>query len=73
MGHPKYVNIGDPVTRLIEECSELIQALCKAQRFGWMERHPKTGKRNDNAVLDEIKDVQDRIREFLVYIGEKKS
>lgn len=40
MSHPQYKDIGSPVTRVIEECSELTQALCKADRFGWFNFHP---------------------------------
>lgn len=61
----KYKHIGDPVLCLIEECSELIHILCKAQRFGWNDYHPddKNKTPNTTRVLEEMKDVEDRIKE----------
>ena len=38
----KYVNIGNPETRVMEECAEVIHAICKAERFGWFNYHPDT-------------------------------
>lgn len=29
MADPRYVHIGHPITKLIEECSELIKILCR--------------------------------------------
>jgi hypothetical protein len=50
MSHPDYIDIGTPPTKMIEECSELIQALCKADRFGW-------SKENIGRIDAEIDDV----------------
>lgn len=41
MSDPRFENIGSPIVKLIEELSELIQELCKADRFGWTNYHPK--------------------------------
>lgn len=57
MSHPDYKSIGKPPARLIEECSELIHALCKAERFGWFDRHPITGALNIDYVKSEMADV----------------
>lgn len=47
-----------PEDRLIEECSELIHALCKAKRFGWFNFHPNTPNQvNIDTVLSEMADV----------------
>lgn len=58
MSDPKYQNIGSPSTKVIEECSELIKAICKADRFGWFNHHPDRPERlNVDDVLSEMDDV----------------
>jgi len=44
----------------MEECSELIQIICKAQRFGWHNWHPDDPEKKTNLALtlDEIADVR---------------
>lgn len=66
MSHPKYKDIGDPVTNLIEECAELIHALSKVQRFGWDAHNPEssTKKTNYQRVEEEIADVKERMEEI---------
>jgi len=65
---PKYKNAGTPrfigfnlecQTRVIEECSELIKALCKADQFGWYGFHPDDPDKipNIESVLKEMADV----------------
>lgn len=35
MSQQDYKDIGSPLTKVIEECSEVIQIACKIDRFGW--------------------------------------
>lgn len=59
MSHPDYEGIGSVEDRLVEECSELIQAICKARRFGWLNFHPNNPNLNNaDDVLLEIEDVE---------------
>jgi NTP pyrophosphatase (non-canonical NTP hydrolase) len=64
MSHPSYKHIGYPSTRLIEECSELIQALCKADRFGLENYHPDSFLSNSDCIQNEITDVLSAIEEY---------
>ena len=61
MSHPDYKHAGTPVTRLIEACAELTQALW-AERFGWFNYHPDTPSRtNMDDVKAEMSDVVEAI------------
>lgn len=62
MSHPKFRHIGSPMTRLIEECAELQQALCKADRFGWFNYHPD---RPDRTNMDDVKSEMDDVVEAM--------
>ncbi len=51
--------------RLIEECSELIHAICKAERFGIDLYHPSDYEpSNRERICEEIKDVERLISEW---------
>lgn len=60
----EYKHIGHPAVLVIEECSELIQALTKVQRFGWLSCHPETGEPNIDQVKREINDVSEAINKL---------
>lgn len=49
----------EKIDKVIEECSELIQALCKVKRFGWFSAHPSSQHvtNMDNVYL-EMGDVE---------------
>ena len=55
-----------PQARVIEECSELIKALCKADRFGWYGFHPDDPDKISNIqmVLKEMFDVMESIEDL---------
>ena len=71
MSHPDYKYIGTPMTRTIEECSEVIKILCKIDRFGWFGCHPEDPHKIPNIakLANEIDDLQDMVKELLVYMG----
>ena len=67
MTNPLYTSVGNPVTRAIEECAELQQALCKAERCGWFSHHPdRPGKTNMDEVKAEMDDVVEAIEKLQV-------
>lgn len=55
-----------PMSRAIEECAELIQALIKVERFGWFNYHPLDVDRTTNMELvrreaDDVRNALDRL------------
>ena len=50
---------GELDDKVIEECSEVIKAICKIKRFGLLNHHPNfPDKNNLTDVLDEISDLR---------------
>ena len=74
MSDPKFENIGDITTRVMEECAEVIVELCKVQRFGWLNYHPDDPLKTPNAerVLREISDVEKVVAKIKKTIKEVK-
>ena len=74
MSDPKYKHIGTPLIRVIEECSEVIQAGCKIERFGWYNFNPydKLKTTNLQRLESEIKDLKDSIEELEILMNELK-
>ncbi len=62
MSHPDYKNVGSPEAKVIEEVGELLQAMMKADRFGWFNHHPeRPGRTNMDDVKYEMNDVVEAI------------
>jgi hypothetical protein len=55
--NPLYSFVGTPEVRLTEELAEVIQVVCKAQRWGWSGVNPEDGKDKKQRVLEELHDV----------------
>jgi len=72
--HAKYCMVGDVKDRMQEECAELIHALSKVKRFGWIGHEDKmaTGVTNIDDVEAEIKDVEYVLAELKREILDKR-
>lgn len=75
MTDKRFAFVGEPEDRLIEECAELQQALCKAKRFGWFSRHPDypNGADNLEAVKREMDDVVEAMERLEVKLRAVKA
>lgn len=70
MSDPKYVEFSTPEDKVIEECSELIQAICKAKAFGHYSSHPNRPERtNLRDIADEISDVENALARYKYYLS----
>ena len=65
MSDPKYKDVGESIIRLAEECAEVIQMVCKIERFGLLNYHPDDPKQTPNLklLLAEIADVKEVLAE----------
>jgi len=59
-----FVKFGTPLIKLIEECAEVQQTLCKIERFGLDNYHPITKVTNRNAIKTEISDLMIAVKNF---------
>jgi len=68
----KFDKTGSIETRTIEECSELIHVLCKAERFGWTNYHPEDEYQvpNYQLAINEINDLDRRLLELKIKLME---
>jgi NTP pyrophosphatase (non-canonical NTP hydrolase) len=69
--HKDFIGYGSPSIRLIEELSELIQALTKMERFGLNNYSPfdETKTSNKEKIIDEISDVRIALKNFETWIN----
>ncbi len=59
-------NMTPQTTKLIEECSEVIHALCKVERFGEFNTHPdRPDVSNLEHVLEEIEDLREALQDYV--------
>jgi uracil-DNA glycosylase len=75
MSDPKYKHIGHPLTRVMEECSEVIKAACKIERFGLYSYHPDDLNKNTNfnKLKAEMADVVEAWNDFMQEVKDKEN
>lgn len=63
MSDPRFLPVDEfgRMSRLVEECGEVLQAVGKAARFGMAERHPDGGPTNVESLVEELRDLQGAI------------
>jgi hypothetical protein len=77
---PKYVNIGEPEDKVIEElsevifeCTKLIKEICKARRFGYFNYHPdEPDKLNIDRIKSEMEDCTEAFEKLEIKLRKLK-
>lgn len=72
MSNPKYVDLGNPLGRFIEECGEALAAAGKTVRFGWESVNPEPGaskESNEDWLAREVEDLQEAIERLKKHRG----
>lgn len=64
-----YQYIGDRADKVIEECTELIQAICKAKRFGYFEHHPN--RPSHHTSIDDIRKEMEDVNQAMELLEAK--
>lgn len=69
----KFAHIGLAEDKVIEECSEVIQAICKIKRFGLYNYHPDRPESNNRSeVLQEMADLRFAIDNYIIELEAMK-
>lgn len=77
MSHLDYKHIGSPLIKVIEECSEVIQAACKVDRFGWFNFDPADPLKTTNMVLlkremEDVIEVFENLEKYMESCNEER-
>lgn len=68
MSDPKYKHIGSPLTRVVEECGEVLQTIAKVDRFGPSDCHPNRKVNNLDELRAEWRDLNEAYVEYINYV-----
>ena len=62
--------LDDALSRISEECSEIIKIVAKAQRFGLNDTNPAKKRKNIDLLCDELSDLEDAREDFFKILRE---
>ena len=74
----RYKDIGSPLTKVVEECAEVIHIACKIDRFGWFNYHPDDKNKTTNIEilrreLNDLYNVMGELEKHMIDIKHKKT